>query len=73
LEKLATDDRIPIEHYAALQNCETNEEGGVLMDVSDYREDAIRATVECIDLRIVRQGEGTLLIQGEFGDGPDTY
>jgi len=52
LEKLSIDDRIPIEHYEALKNCETNEEGDVLMDVSGYREDAIRATVECIDLRI---------------------
>lgn len=72
LEILAIDDKIPIEHHEALTNCETNKDGDVVMDVSNYSEDSIEAIQEEIELNIEKLDKNNLLIKGDFGKGPDT-
>lgn len=71
LEVLAIDNKIPIEHHEVLKNCETNEEGDVLMDVSNYNSESIEAIKAEIDLDIREKDENTLLIKGNFYSGPD--
>ena len=66
LEGLAMKDKIPIEHDRVLKNCETNSDGDVEMDVSEYDRKHIESIKNEIDLIIVRKDEDTLLVKGDF-------
>jgi hypothetical protein len=67
LEGLALDDKIPIKHSRVLKNSTANEDGDVVMDVSDYDEDAVQAIIDGIDLSITERPEtDELLIEGDF-------
>jgi uncharacterized protein (DUF39 family) len=71
LEGLAIDDKIPIHNSEVLENCKTNEEDDVLMDVSDYNDNQISNIIEGLELKVERKDDNTLIIYGEFYSGPD--
>lgn len=48
-----------------------NDDNNVVMDVSDYSSKSIQAIINNIDLKIYNFNENTLIIEGDFGLGPD--